>query len=236
MKPKYKTFKLITISLFLIIGNYFIIFAQSGLEMSVSGLVRDVNSNMPIPGVEINIFKLEKDSISDIFIGTSDKNGFFKIRYLKSGNYIFRIKLPGIGTLGATVFEKENFNKFEVQDGRNLYLNIFLGENYIPTFEKNVSLSGGIINIKILYDNNFRPKVENLQRIDKLKLSDNVLYHTKSDDLIILGPYVYEVPDEYILKDSKGKESSAVLVFQILNMTKLNVRRLAINAFVYLKI
>lgn len=48
-----KFYRMVTILLFLIIGNAFPAFVQSGLGMSVSGFVRDVNGNAPISKVSI---------------------------------------------------------------------------------------------------------------------------------------------------------------------------------------
>jgi hypothetical protein len=151
------------IFLFLIIGSDFHIFAQSGLQMSVSGRFRDINTNIPLPDVEIRIVKFKKNSktdVSDIYTATSDKKGFFKIRYLEPGNYMFWIKIPKIGTIGLIGDNYGKFSEFEIKEGKNIYLNIFLGANYYPGYEKKITHGGSKIELKILYYSPFFQKSE----------------------------------------------------------------------------
>lgn len=159
----------IKIILFLIIGSNFHIFAQSGLQMSVSGRFRDINTNIPLPGLEITLVKFKKNNdteVSDIYIATSDKKGFFKIRYLKPGNYMFWIKIPKIGTIGLIGAGYGKFSEFEIQEGKNIFLDIFLGANYYPSYEKKITHGGSKIELKMLYCRHLIQKSETKKKLN----------------------------------------------------------------------
>ncbi|UCH93738.1 MAG: carboxypeptidase regulatory-like domain-containing protein [Candidatus Aminicenantes bacterium] len=207
-----KFYCIVKILLFLLIGNAFPAFAQSGLEMSVSGFVRDINSNLPIPGVQIIIVRSEQGSLTDIFIETSDKNGFFKVRYLQAGNYIFRLKSPENMILGSTL-EPKNFDKLVIKEGMNVNLNVFLGESEISSFEKSVSMDGARIIFNILYDKTLYQEIEALKKEGKFELSDKALDTTGYGELKILGPYPIEVEDDYIIIDSDGDKCDSAIEY-----------------------
>ena len=176
---------LVLIFLFLIIGSHFHVFAQIGLQMSVSGRFRDINTNTPLPDVEIRIMKFKKNSktdVSDIYTVTSDKKGFFKIRYLEPGNYMFLIKIPKIGTIGMAGAGYGKFSEFEIQEGKNMFLDIFLGANYAPGYEKKITHGGSKVELKILYYSPFFQKSET-QKKNELKSYDNGYESIKNEGL-----------------------------------------------------
>ena len=57
------------------------IYPQSGLEMSVYGFVRDLDTNQALEGISVYFFRIKNDELTETFEGTSDKNGFYKARY-----------------------------------------------------------------------------------------------------------------------------------------------------------
>jgi len=83
--------------------------------MSVSGYVRDVNSNNPISNVTVILFKMRNGKIVKSFSESSDKTGFYKIRFLEAGIYKFALEIPEIGSIhihsitntGLTTSKKE---------------------------------------------------------------------------------------------------------------------------------
>jgi hypothetical protein len=145
------------------------IFPQSGLLMSVYGHIIDLNTNKPLPNISIIIFKIENEQVTDVYEGISDYSGFFKVRYLKSGKYRFMVEIPDVGIvhilimanpiindhLGAISSEKpiEGDYNFEIKEGRNSNLNIFLKEDSFPNIEK--VDENEIINFTMHYRNNY---------------------------------------------------------------------------------
>lgn len=189
-----KFYRMIKILLILLIVSSFLVFAQSGLEMSVSGFVRDVDSNAPIPGIEVIIFKVENGNITDLFRATSNRNGFYKVRFLKAGQYRFAISLHRTRMILMEMISNggsdiSDIYKFEIKEGKNIYLKIFLGESNLPKIRKEISIDGSEINFTMIY----RKK---LQEISKFKSEDE---KKVCDGLTIVGPNIQEVPDDYII-------------------------------------
>jgi hypothetical protein len=154
MNKENKFYRVIKILLILLIGNSFPVFAQSGLEMSVSGFVRDVNSNAPIPGVEVIIFRLVQNSITDIFRGISNENGFYTVRYLETGDYEFYLDIPDEGLI--YVFRNHSsdqriMNLISIKDGININLDIFLGVDDEEIEYRDDSLDGTRICYNLIY-------------------------------------------------------------------------------------
>jgi hypothetical protein len=196
---------LVLIFLFLIIGSDFHIFAQSGLQMSVSGYVRDVNSNMPIAGLEVLIFNLEQESRIKVFKGTTNVNGFYKVRFLNAGKYQFSINKPKIGIIHIDAIaqggEVGNPYSFEIIEGVNKRLNIFMGENNFPYIKVDTSEYSGEINFTMLY---MKRQVE----IKSIRSSAPVI--TKECDGLtwIFKTEEIEVPDDYQLIYPPPKDGS----------------------------
>lgn len=123
---------------------------QTGLLMSVYGWVKNIESGNSIQGVTINLFKVTDDE-KYIFTseGTSDRNGFYKIKPLEPGIYRFSIELPERGTVYIGFIEfgggSEDYYKLEIKAGENKNLNIFLGENTIPDIKREEFQNGGRI-------------------------------------------------------------------------------------------
>ena len=212
MKNGNKFYRMVKILLFLFIGNALTAFGQSGLEMSVSGLVKDFDSNAPIPGIEVIIFKVENDIITDVYNGTSDRNGFYKVRYLAAGKYKFSVDIPGLGMVligmiavdGGTV---NDLYEFEVIEGINTILNFFLAENPYPHIERDDDKINNEINFTMLYVN---PDSQNyIEKKSLLKLKETTCGSLKITD-----------PAEIIVKDTDkiiidGKEANASFCFQL---------------------
>ncbi|HLP48763.1 MAG TPA: carboxypeptidase-like regulatory domain-containing protein [Candidatus Kapabacteria bacterium] len=133
--------------------------AQSGLQMSVSGYVRDVATKMPIPGVTVYIFRANRDTEdidNNVFSGTSDVNGHYKVRFLDAGKYSFSIEIPGIGGVHIGMIANDGsstagYYDFEIEEARNKMLNIFLGTNSYPHIERKDCKLRSEINFTMLY-------------------------------------------------------------------------------------
>ncbi len=210
---KFYCLEIVLFLLFVLIGNGFPVFPQSGLEMSVSGFVRDVNTKIPIPGVEIIIARFEQGNFTDIFTEKSNKNGFFMVRYLQAGNYIFRIKSPENMTLGSTL-EPKNFDQLVIKEGINVNLNVFLGESEIPSFEKSVPIDGSTIMVKILYNKTLYQEIDELIKKEKLGLIDKAFEDsTGYGGLIILDPKIIYVEDDFVIMDSDGDICDSAIAY-----------------------
>ncbi len=135
----------LVVLIFLLVIN---IFPQSGLLMSVYGWVFDLNTNDPLEGINVSIVKIENDKAISAFEGISDNNGFFEIRYLEAGKYRFLVEIPAIGMIyignigtfikGGSINSTQNsdFYSIEIEDGKNLNLNIFLEDSTFPKIER----------------------------------------------------------------------------------------------------
>jgi hypothetical protein len=189
-----KLYVMVTILLFLLIGNAFPVFAQSGLEMSVSGFVRDVDSNAPIPGIEVVIFKVENEVITDVYNGTSDTNGFYKVRYLAAGNYRFSVTMPTIGMIhiGMITSNGKTYShlyELKIRDGQNIRLDIIMGENPYPSLKRKISLDGSTITFEM----NF-PKTKLLKKAMARNLLKDL--EESCQGLTVTGPEIYPVSDD----------------------------------------
>ena len=189
-----KFYIVVKILLILLIGNSFPAFAQSGLKMSVSGFVRDVDVDVPIPGIEVVIFKVENGIIADVFKGTSDRDGFYKVRYLAAGNYRFSVTMPTIGMIyiGMITSNGKTYNhlyELKIRDGQNIRLDILMGENPYPSLKRNISLDGSTITFVMKL-----PKAKLLKKA----LSRNLLKDLDEScpGLTVTGPEIYEVSDD----------------------------------------
>jgi hypothetical protein len=149
---KYKIAVLFILLFFslLIAGIFFRSMSQTGLLMSVNGWVKDLETGNPIPGITIDLFKFTENE-SSVFIskGTSDINGFYKIKYLEAGLYYFFIETSdrGIVYIGFISFggSEEDYYKLEIKSGENKNLNIFIGEDPSPDVKREESLDGKTI-------------------------------------------------------------------------------------------
>ena len=128
---------------------------QTGLLMSVYGWVKNIETGNSIQGVRISLFKVTKDE-RYIFAseGTSDRNGFYKIKPLEPGLYNFSIETPGGRTvfIGRIAYEGgiKDYYKLEIKEGRNTNLNIFLGESLIPDIKRQELKDGREINFTMI--------------------------------------------------------------------------------------
>lgn len=146
MKLKYC--KIFLIYLFLSIKC----FGQSGLLMSVSGKVLDVNTKLPIKNFEVILFRIENGDTVDVKFTKTDDRGIYKIRYLKAGNYEYAMQIPNVGII--YVIEEnndENYYEFTLKEGRNLNLNFFIGTSDIIDIKKEIKCDS-IINVTFLYE------------------------------------------------------------------------------------
>jgi len=212
MKLKSKIFNFVLMLIVLIGGSAFRVYAQSGLQMSVSGYIRDVNSNVPIPGVEVLIFNLKQESGIRVYKGTSGANGFYKVRFLDAGEYQFSINNPGIGIIHIESIvqggEVGNPYSFEITEGVNTTLNIFLGENNFPYIKVDTSEYSGEINFTMLYMN------RQIER--RSKLSSTPVISKECEGLTwLFKTEETEVPDDVLLSYPPPKDAIDFGVFKI---------------------
>jgi hypothetical protein len=155
MKSKGKFFGFIAMLWFILTGAGTIIFAQSGLKMSVSGYVRDVNTDIPIPGVEVLLFDMKQANGIKVYSGTSNSVGFYKIRYLAAGEYEFSVINPAIGFIHIETITQggEHINpySFKIEEGINKILNVYMGEYDYPLIKTSTSLDLTRIDFTMLY-------------------------------------------------------------------------------------
>jgi hypothetical protein len=87
-------------------------FSQTGLLMSVYGWIKNIETGNSIQGIIISLFKITEDE-KHIFIseGTSDENGFYKLKPLESGTYHFSIEIPGRGIVHIGFIDLEELQK-----------------------------------------------------------------------------------------------------------------------------
>jgi hypothetical protein len=144
MKLINSVFVLVVLIFLLVINT----FPQSGLLMSVYGQVLDLNTNDPLESINVSIVKIVNDKAISAFEEISDSNGFFEIRYLEAGKYRFLVEIPSIGMIyignigtyinsgSINATQNTDFYSIEIEDGKNLNLNIFLGESTFPKIER----------------------------------------------------------------------------------------------------
>lgn len=144
---RFKHWKIFFIFLFLSIEC----FGQSGLLMSVSGKVLDINTNLPVKNFEVTLFRIENGNIVDVEFGKTDERGIYKIRYLKAGDYKYLIEIPNVGIvyIGGENDDGSSY-RFTLKEGRNLNLNFFIGTSKIFDVKKEMKYNK-IINVTFLY-------------------------------------------------------------------------------------
>jgi len=133
------------------------------LLMSVYGWIKNIETGNSIQGIIISLFKITEDekyiSISE---GTSDKNGFYKLKPLESGAYHFSIEIPGRGIVHIGFIEfgriAEDYYKLEIKAGENKNLNIFLGENVLPDIKREEFHNGRRIDFTMIIDKEVEPE------------------------------------------------------------------------------
>jgi len=157
MTSKVKSYFLLFNLLFLVFFCYYNVFPQNGILMSVSGFVKNNNTKEPISGVVITLIKSDSDNEDNIVSGISDENGFYIVKYLKTGDYAFMINIPGEGNIyinciGVGIDDKAlDLYKLSVQEGKNLNLNLFLGKGYYPSVSRETLYDGLYINHTMIY-------------------------------------------------------------------------------------
>ena len=137
-------------------------FPQTGLLMSVYGWIKNIETGNSIQGIIISLFKTtENEKYIFISDGTSDENGFYKLRPLESGTYHFSIEIPGRGIVYIGFIEfggiTEDYYKLEIKDGENKNLNIFLGESELPDIKREEFQNGGRIDFTMIIDKEVEP-------------------------------------------------------------------------------
>jgi hypothetical protein len=126
-----------------------IAYAQSGLKMFTSGYVRDKDTNKPIVGAEVVLINENTD---EIFHGLSDEHGFYEIGFLEPGEYHFSIG-PEEGSgifIGVAGENSMDSYKLKIVEGKNAFLNFFLGKSDHIYFNRE-DTKAGIINFTMAY-------------------------------------------------------------------------------------
>jgi hypothetical protein len=143
-----KTLKLLPI-MFLLLGyNLF-------PECSVSGYVKEINTEIPIHRATIYVYednKQKKDQDQDLYIVKTDKKGFFNITIVTPGNYSIFVEIPGIGVIGYAFAGGPNFHDFKIKNHQELKFIFHIGKSKTPILEKKISEDGNTINFKMLHD------------------------------------------------------------------------------------
>lgn len=142
-----KTLKLLPIMFLMLSYNLF-------PDCSVSGYVKEINTEIPIHRVAIYIHednKQKKDQEQDLYIVKTDKKGFFNISIATPGDYSIFVEIPGVGVIAYTTIVEENFYKFNIKEGQKINFIFRIGENTMPVLEKKVSEDGNTIHVKMLY-------------------------------------------------------------------------------------
>ena len=124
-------------------------FAQSGLKMFTSGYVRDKDTNKPIVGAEVVLINENND---EIFRGLSNEQGFYEIGFLGPGEYHFSIgPVEGSGIfIGVAGENSMDYYKLKIVEGKNVFLNFFLGKSDHIYFKRE-DTKAGIINFTMAY-------------------------------------------------------------------------------------
>lgn len=124
-------------------------FAQSGLKMFTSGYVRDKDTIIPIVGAEVVLINEKND---EIFRGLSNEKGFYEIGFLEPGEYQFSIgPVEGSGIfIGVAGENSMDYYKLQIVEGKNVFLNFFLGKSDHIYFKRE-DTKAGIINFTMAY-------------------------------------------------------------------------------------
>lgn len=183
--------------------------AQSGLSMSASGNVRDVNSNKFIPNIRIFLFKIEYGQLTRAYSDVSNNSGYYKIRFLPAGKYRFGIDIPDIGYLhifwlsdnGSALVD---YYDVEIKEGQNKIINILLGEAQYPSVSKLDNDLLGEICFTIEYTSNSLKDIETIGKAAQ----------TPCEKLTITGPDIDVVGDDVPLLSMKGEPANGQIVFE----------------------
>ncbi len=196
------------------------LFGQSGLSMSVSGYVKDVNSQQPIPGVKVYVFKRENGELTKTSYGVADRNGYYSIDYLDKGDYTFSASVPGIGSVRVVMIamggslndsigrESKSLYDFEIGDGRHRFLNISLGENPYPYIEREDNELLNEINVTILYD--IDDSELEFSRMEKMEPES-----TSCNGLTVREAKIRTVSDDIVLRGDNGKPAEGLFSFRL---------------------
>jgi hypothetical protein len=196
---------MVKILLILLIGSSFTVFAQTGLEMSVSGFVRDVYTNIPIAGVEVLLFDMEHANGIKVYRGTSNSVGFYKIRYLAAGEYEFSFINPAVGLIHIETIiqggEYRNPYSFEIEVGINKNLNVYMGEYDYPLIKMSTSPDLSTIDFTMLY-------VKRQVQIRSEKAASSSVIYKECDGLTwIFNTDVREIEDDEYIKYPPPKDA-----------------------------
>ncbi|MCP4148841.1 MAG: carboxypeptidase regulatory-like domain-containing protein [bacterium] len=194
-----KLFCLITMTLLVIIGSNTQLHSQNGVQMSLTGVVQNIDNKSPVSGVKVTLFKLNDQGIKGIFSAVSDSKGFYKIRLLEAGKYRFAVDMPGIGIIQISMSASNGvstqwYYEFEVMEGKNSRLNIFTGQNPYAYIERNDNAALNEMNFIMLYDipasrqNKTKKSPEDMGVRDNAKRTAD--RDMKGDTLAILPPNI----------------------------------------------
>ncbi len=196
------------------------LYCQSGILMSVSGYVRDVNTHQPMGGVEVYLFRLENNDLSEGLSGKSNQNGIYCIEGLEAGNYTFSISIPGTGNIYISKIalraqssfweeEEKNIYDIEIKEARNIKLNFFLGEDSSPDIERCDIKFENEIQVIMRYISGAPLEPSGIKSFSKPESPFTC------SGLDISFPEMKLVPDYEVLRDNEGKEGIALLSSQI---------------------
>jgi len=200
---------LVVILLFYISALVSPVHAQSGLSMSASGCVRDVNSNKFIANIRIYLFKIEYGQLTRVYSDVSNNRGYYKIRYLPAGKYRFGIDIPEIGYLHIFWLSDnggalEDYYEVEIKEGQNKIIDILLGEAQYPSVSKEDNDLLGEICFTIKYTSNSLKYIKT--RINAAQIP--------CEKLTITGPDIDVVEDDVQLLSMKGEPANGQIVFE----------------------
>ncbi|UCH93739.1 MAG: hypothetical protein JSV88_26205 [Candidatus Aminicenantes bacterium] len=136
-------------AMILILGNYLF------PTCSVSGYVKEINTDIPIPIATIYIFednKYKDTQERDLYIVKTDKKGFFNITISDPGDYSIFVEIPVVGIIGYAFAGGPNFHDFKIKKDQELKFIFLIGKSKIPILEKKISEDGNTIYFKMLHD------------------------------------------------------------------------------------
>jgi len=182
---------------------------QTGLLMSVYGWVKNIETGNSIRRVTISLLKVIEDE-KYIFTseGTSDKNGFYKIKYLEPGIYRFSIETPERGTVYigfiALGGSNEDYYRCEIKAGENKNLNIFLGESRLPDIRREEFQDGRRIDFTMIFNKKEETRTAHKTTVAKSLETKQVNKDEDKGLKIIQNLNVVPVADNYEI----GKEQN----------------------------
>ncbi|MCP4148842.1 MAG: carboxypeptidase regulatory-like domain-containing protein [bacterium] len=137
---------LITMTLLVIIAGNTQLVSQNGVQMSVSGTVRHADTGQPMEDVEVVILSIYNKTVTGVSFGVTDSSGYYKVKYLNAGEYKLSFNVPEKDT---TIFTSESGEKdpygFFIEEGRNVNIDIQLGESEYPYITRDESMDGANI-------------------------------------------------------------------------------------------